>query len=208
MDCEHWEKRDAKQELGYVPSAAIGYCPLFNKFTEAAHGIHCTAYSTKTPRSDFLTHYAAHCAPAWLAIHVPSAKRVLVGSDADFCDIGNLMAGYCNVLECAGLLHYGETEADAIERAAKAGPDCALPNGLALSADEFSHGLTWWHGLTRTERLTVLAEAARVRGWDGQDLTKASAPADAWALWKAGKIRMDGTVPNGSHEPRGEQAPK
>lgn len=45
MNCEHWDKRDAMQELGYVPSAAIGYCPLFNKFTEATHGIHCTAYS-------------------------------------------------------------------------------------------------------------------------------------------------------------------
>jgi hypothetical protein len=45
MNCNHWKKRDAMQELGYVPIAAIGYCPLFNKFTEATHGIHCTAYS-------------------------------------------------------------------------------------------------------------------------------------------------------------------
>lgn len=45
MRCEHWELRDAMHELGYVPSAAIGYCPLFSKLTEATHGIHCTAYS-------------------------------------------------------------------------------------------------------------------------------------------------------------------
>jgi hypothetical protein len=57
-------------------------------------------------------------------------------------------------------------------------------------------GMAWWNGLTRTERLTVLNEADRVRGWDGKDLTQASAPADAWELWKAGKIRMDGAVPN------------
>jgi hypothetical protein len=45
MRCEHWEPRDAMRELGYVPSAAIGYCPLFAKLTEATHGINCTAYS-------------------------------------------------------------------------------------------------------------------------------------------------------------------
>ena len=45
MRCEHWEPRDAMRELGYVPSAAIGYCPIFSKLTEATHGIHCTAYS-------------------------------------------------------------------------------------------------------------------------------------------------------------------
>lgn len=53
MRCEHWEKRDAMQELGYVPSAAIGYCPIFSKLTEATHGIRCTAYSpnvTDQPR--------------------------------------------------------------------------------------------------------------------------------------------------------------
>lgn len=63
--------------------------------------------------------------------------------------------------------------------------------------------MAWWNGLTRTERVRVLNEADRVRGWDGRDLTKASAPADAWALWKAGKIRMDGAVPNDEAEPHG-----
>ena len=45
MRCSHWEPRDAMQEPGYVPSAAIGYCPIFDKLTEARHGIHCTAFS-------------------------------------------------------------------------------------------------------------------------------------------------------------------
>ena len=45
MRCEHWEPRNAMQELGYVPSAAIGYCPVFDKLTEARHGIHCTTFS-------------------------------------------------------------------------------------------------------------------------------------------------------------------
>lgn len=76
--------------------------------------------------------------------------------------------------------------------------------GSAPSAEDIRLGMTWWNGLTRTERVTVLNEADRVRGWDGKDLTKASAPAHAWELWKTGKIRMDGArVPNVLDEPRG-----
>ena len=45
MCCEHWELRDSMQELGYVPSSAIGYCPIFDKLTDARYGIHCTAFS-------------------------------------------------------------------------------------------------------------------------------------------------------------------
>jgi hypothetical protein len=45
VTCAHWEKREAMAELGYVPSAAIGYCALLKKFTEAKHGRECPAYA-------------------------------------------------------------------------------------------------------------------------------------------------------------------
>lgn len=68
--------------------------------------------------------------------------------------------------------------------------------GVAPSAEDVCLGMTWWHGLTPVERLSALNEADRVRGWDGRDLTKASVPADAWALLNAEKIRLDGAMPN------------
>ncbi len=67
-----------------------------------------------------LTHEAKHMSMPWVAVHVPSARRVLGGyQDADFRDIGNLMAGYCNLLERAGLVAEGKTEEEAVRRAWK-----------------------------------------------------------------------------------------
>lgn len=48
-------------------------------------------------------------------------------------------------------------------------------------------GLTWWNGCTRLERVRLL-HAAEIL------LCRPPAPVDAWELWKAGKIRMDGEV--------------
>lgn len=75
----------------------------------------------KTP--EILTHHAPHCSPPWLAVHVPSAQRLLAEyPKADFSDLGRLMADYCNVLDRAGLLHYGETEAEAVRNATENNP--------------------------------------------------------------------------------------
>lgn len=67
-----------------------------------------------------LTHHATHCKPEWLAIHRDSAINLLEGydlTDEQKNDAGALMAGYCRLLEEAGLVHYGGTEQEAIESA-------------------------------------------------------------------------------------------
>ncbi len=60
--------------------------------------------------------------------------------------------------------------------------------------DDERMGMTWYNGLTRHERFTVLEAADRVLGRSGKNERDASSPADAWLLWKSGRIRMDGRV--------------
>lgn len=58
--------------------------------------------------------------------------------------------------------------------------------------DDERLGMAWYNGLSVKERRAAIEAADRVRGWDGRDLSQASAPADAWALWKTGRINMGG----------------
>lgn len=79
-----------------------------------------TGSDSATPVPEILTHFSQHADPQWLAIHRPSALELLKGYDlteSEKDDIAALMLGYCNLLERAGLLHYGATEAEAIESA-------------------------------------------------------------------------------------------
>lgn len=55
---------------------------------------------------------------------------------------------------------------------------------LAPTPDDLM-GMTWFNGMTRVERITVLNEATRVIGHD-------ASIEEAWQQWKAGAIRMDG----------------
>jgi hypothetical protein len=92
--------------------------------------------STLATGSEFLTHYAPHCDPAWLAIYVPDAKRVLEGyEDANFTDIGALMVDYCNVLERAGVLHYGKTMEEAVKLATPNISDVGCAGSAATPQD-------------------------------------------------------------------------
>lgn len=75
------------------------------------------------PPPEYLTHYHEHSMPPWLAIHRASALECLEDYDLteeEKNDIGAMMAGYCNLLENAGLCGYGKTEAEAIERSGPA----------------------------------------------------------------------------------------
>lgn len=64
--------------------------------------------------------------------------------------------------------------------------------GERQPTDDERMGMIWYNGLTRHERSTVLAAADKVLGKSGKSERDASAPADAWLLWKSGRIRMDG----------------
>jgi hypothetical protein len=89
-----------------------------------------------------LTHEARHMRMPWIAIHVPSARRLLGGyEDADFRDIGNLMAGYCNLLENAWLVAEGKTEEEAVRKAWEQ----ARPN------DKLSHPASQTAATAKTE---------------------------------------------------------
>ena len=82
------------------------------------------------------THYAARCNPPWIAIHRETALEMLKGYDLtedEKTNIACLMAGYCGLLEDASLIHYGQTEAEAVAKA------CGLvsPNDkVTQSADD------------------------------------------------------------------------
>lgn len=69
---------------------------------------------------EFLTHFANHADPQWIAIHRASALELLEGynlTEAEKTDVALMMLGYCNLLERAGLVHGGATEAEAIAAA-------------------------------------------------------------------------------------------
>lgn len=53
-----------------------------------------------------------------------------------------------------------------------------------MTADE-SLGMTWWNGLSRFERSTLLHQAETT-------LKRHPSAADCWAFWRAGKISMGG----------------
>lgn len=66
------------------------------------------------------TYYSPHCTPAWLAIHRETAINFLSEYDlteAQKTNVGDLMAGYCRSLDDAGLIHYGDTESEAVSKA-------------------------------------------------------------------------------------------
>jgi hypothetical protein len=66
------------------------------------------------------THYSAHCFPPWMAIHRESALELLNGynlTEQEKTDVGHIMAGYCCLLDDAGLIHYGATQDEAVAKA-------------------------------------------------------------------------------------------
>ena len=68
------------------------------------------------------THYAEHCDPPWLAVDMDAAAELLEGYDLTEKEktyLPELMAGYCRLIDEAGLDHYGYTEQEAIESAMK-----------------------------------------------------------------------------------------
>ena len=71
-------------------------------------------------RNRILTHDGPDCEPRWLAVHVPSVLEDLDLTREEQADIGLLMAGYCRLLDDAGLLHYASTEDEALSKLAKA----------------------------------------------------------------------------------------
>ena len=64
------------------------------------------------------THHAPHCEESpWLAVDMTAAAKLLDGYDLtekEKTELPELMAGYCRLLDEAGLCHYGQTEAEAI----------------------------------------------------------------------------------------------
>ena len=63
------------------------------------------------------THYAAHCDPAWLAVDMDAANKLLDGyhlPTAMQTDLPEMMASYCRLIDEAGLCHYGHTEEEAV----------------------------------------------------------------------------------------------
>lgn len=67
---------------------------------------------------DIQTHHAPHVQDApWLAVPMKAAREVaeLHGelTEEESGSVAGIMAGYCRVLEEAGLLFYGKTERDA-----------------------------------------------------------------------------------------------
>lgn len=81
-----------------------------------------------TPTDSCFTHKAPSVNEPWLAIHRESSFKLLKDynlTESQKTNICALMAGYCNVLDNAGLLHFGESEGEAIMKA------CGMtwPNG-------------------------------------------------------------------------------
>lgn len=63
------------------------------------------------------THYAPHCETPWLAVDMAAASEMLEGyglTDKEKTNLPELMAGYCRLLDDAGMCHYGDTEEEAI----------------------------------------------------------------------------------------------
>ena len=66
------------------------------------------------------THYCEYEPEPWLAIHRETALEMLKGYNLTHeqkTDVAWLMAGYCRLLDEAGLIHYGQTEAEAVAKA-------------------------------------------------------------------------------------------
>jgi hypothetical protein len=79
-----------------------------------------TGSAPATAVPEYFTHFARHAEPQWIAIHRPSALDLLKGYDlteGEKTDVSLLMLGYCNLLERAGLVHGGATEAEAVASA-------------------------------------------------------------------------------------------
>lgn len=87
------------------------------------------------------THFNDRSDPPWLAIHRESALKLLSGyslTDREKTDVFWLMAGYCRLLEEAGLIHSGQTEAEAVSKACGLTPDSSsAPAGLELARCPF-----------------------------------------------------------------------
>ena len=63
------------------------------------------------------THYAEHCEDPWLAVDIDAAAALLAGyglTDQEKTDLPEMMAGYCRLIDEAGLCHYGQTEEEAV----------------------------------------------------------------------------------------------
>lgn len=66
------------------------------------------------------THYCKREPEPWLAIHRETALEMLKGYNLTHeqkTDVFWLMAGYCRLLDEAGVIHYGQTEGEAIAKA-------------------------------------------------------------------------------------------
>jgi hypothetical protein len=63
------------------------------------------------------THHAPHADPPWIAICMPAVCKKLEGyglTEEEKTDLVMLTAGYCRLIDEAGLIGYGYTEIEAI----------------------------------------------------------------------------------------------
>ena len=63
------------------------------------------------------THHAPHAEPPWIAICMPAVCKMLEGyglTEEEKTDLVALMAGYCRLIDEAGLIGYGHAEIEAI----------------------------------------------------------------------------------------------
>jgi hypothetical protein len=70
---------------------------------------------------NILTHYSSHCPAPWIAVDADRAcdyiqKMGYTVLPEHRTDIGHLMGDYCAILDCAGLIHEGATEAEVLHR--------------------------------------------------------------------------------------------
>lgn len=86
------------------------------RFAET-HNERIEAYNNEL---QFFVHHCPGIQDPWLAIHKESAFKALSGynlSDNEKKDVFYLMAGYCRLLDEAGLIHYGKTKAEVLRKA-------------------------------------------------------------------------------------------
>ena len=82
------------------------------------------------------THHAPHAEPPWIAICMPAVCKMLEGyglTEEEKTDLVALMAGYCRLIDEAGLIGYGHAEIEAILNI----PNAAGQKSLAVAEPPF-----------------------------------------------------------------------
>jgi hypothetical protein len=84
------------------------------------------------------THYAPHMKEApWIALDMAKAVKLLDGYDLtakEKTDLPAMMAGYCRLIDEAGLLGYGKTELEA--KSSIPGAVVKFPDGSTLEGNQ------------------------------------------------------------------------